>query len=212
MPVLAVGQANQPPSVKIIKPAQAPYLETGKTIAYEIEVEDAEDGYSIYEEIEPFKVFLELRILNSREAARQVSAAPESPAIALVKANDCLTCHRIRNRFMGPSFQEIAEKHAGDTAPMIKSIQNGSQGQWGNTAIMPPHETLTEEQVKALAGWIADLNDSETYELMAGTSGIIQVDPSLGGKVLWIQASYLDMGGEATDPIQGTADRIYPLR
>ncbi len=207
LPCLA--QANQPPTVKLVDPSEAASLPTGRAISYAIEVEDPEDGYSIYDEIPASEIFLEVGIAPSEAAAREMLKAEPPPGLALIKANDCLSCHQVRSRHMGPSFLEVAERRRGDIRTMVHSIKQGSRGQWGDVAVMPPHPTLTDEEVRAMADWIAGLPAHHFMDLLPGTSGILRVDPAFSGQYLWIRASYVDHGSPAK---QGSASSIFHLK
>lgn len=75
---------------------------------------------------------------------------------ALAKKNDCLGCHAVATKLVGPAYQEVAEKYAGQpdaVATIVKSIRSGSVGKWGDLP-MPPHPKLSESDAKRLAAWI----------------------------------------------------------
>lgn len=65
----------------------------------------------------------------------------------LVTSNDCLTCHKISDTAMGPSFNSIANRYDNIEANVTKllvSVQKGSSGTWG-TNTMTPHPNLTPQ-------------------------------------------------------------------
>ncbi len=75
---------------------------------------------------------------------------------ALAKKNDCLGCHAAATKLVGPAYQEVAAKYAGQTDArdvLVQSIRNGSVGKWGDVP-MPPHPKLSEADAKRLATWI----------------------------------------------------------
>ncbi len=207
------SQDNQPPIVKIIRPQMTSPWETGKSIPYEIEVEDPEDGYSIYDEIESTKVFLEWRILASEEEAQSMDEFTPARGLTLIKNHNCFTCHYIRRKYVGPSYLDISEKHQGDPNFLKQSIKEGSQGRWGDIAVMPAHPQLEDDEIKAMADWIASLyQDRNHYDIVAGTSGIIQIDSIHTGKYLWIKASYRDQGITGAEPKTGAMSLHFPLQ
>ncbi|MQQ99887.1 SorB family sulfite dehydrogenase c-type cytochrome subunit [Glaciimonas soli] len=77
---------------------------------------------------------------------------------ALLAANACLACHSVDNKIVGPSFKDVAAKYHGDNAGQTKiaaSIRDGSTGKWGAGGVMPPHPTLSSDDIKAMAEFVA---------------------------------------------------------
>lgn len=77
----------------------------------------------------------------------------------LAAKSGCLACHRADVKVVGPAYQEVAKRYAKDKgaeAKLIKSINEGGTGKWGQIP-MPPKggsTTVTEAEVQALAKWI----------------------------------------------------------
>ncbi|MCJ8170841.1 c-type cytochrome [Atopomonas sediminilitoris] len=88
------------------------------------------------------------------------AALLSQPAIAeegeaLFKTKNCVACHSVDAKLVGPAFKEVAAKYAGqaDAADVLAaSIKNGQNGKWGPIP-MPPNN-VTEEQAKVLANWV----------------------------------------------------------
>lgn len=75
---------------------------------------------------------------------------------ALARKNDCLGCHAVAVKLVGPAYKDVAAKYAGqaDAATQLaNSIRNGSVGKWGELA-MPAHPKLSDADAKKLAAWI----------------------------------------------------------
>ena len=73
----------------------------------------------------------------------------------LARNSNCVACHRIDNKFIGPSFQEIAAKYKADSgaeSSLIEKVKNGSSGAWG--AIPMPPNAVHDEDIRALVQWI----------------------------------------------------------
>ncbi len=91
-------------------------------------------------------------------AAAAVAADPAAAAAqALAKKHNCLTCHGIDNKVVGPGLREVARKHAGRgdaLAYLQNKIVAGGSGVWG--AIPMPAQTLPADDAKAIAQWLAD--------------------------------------------------------
>lgn len=74
----------------------------------------------------------------------------------LAKKNNCLSCHATDKKIVGPAFQDVAKKYAGQAdaeANVAKSIKAGGSGKWGPVP-MPPQAQLSDADTKTLAAWI----------------------------------------------------------
>ncbi|HYN59562.1 MAG TPA: c-type cytochrome [Rubrivivax sp.] len=75
---------------------------------------------------------------------------------ALARQLNCLTCHSLDSKLVGPGLREVAKKYAGrpDAAEYLaQRIISGGSGVWGNVP-MPP-QSVPPADAKALAQWIA---------------------------------------------------------
>jgi cytochrome c len=93
-------------------------------------------------------------------AARATAAAVPTPAAAaqaLARKHNCLTCHGLDNKVVGPALKDVAKKYAGraDAVPyMAQKIRAGGAGVWGSISM--PAQTLNAEDAQAIAQWLAD--------------------------------------------------------
>lgn len=74
----------------------------------------------------------------------------------LAKKNNCLACHATDKKIVGPAYQDVAKKYAGQAdaeAALAKSIKAGGSGKWGPIP-MPPQAQLSDADAKTLAAWI----------------------------------------------------------
>ncbi len=75
----------------------------------------------------------------------------------LAKKNACMACHAADKKLVGPSYQEVAKKYAGDkdaVAKLTESIKKGGSGKWGPVP-MPAQAALSDADAKILAAWVA---------------------------------------------------------
>ena len=88
--------------------------------------------------------------------AAVVVAAPAMADEALAKSKNCLACHAVDKKVVGPSYKDVAKKYAGqkDAADMLagKVIKGGS-GVWGPVP-MPANAQVNEADAKKLVAWI----------------------------------------------------------
>ena len=95
-----------------------------------------------------------------------VAEVPQTSSLAgqaLVQASDCLRCHGMDRRYVGPSFRQIADRYRAqpDAANYLaRKIREGSVGKWGRT-VMPRHPQVTEVQAQAMALWVLGLPIAE---------------------------------------------------
>ena len=91
--------------------------------------------------------------------ATPVALAPGSSgaaALALASKHTCTACHGAESKIVGPGFKQIASRYAGRAdaqAYLADKIKGGGQGVWGPIP-MPP-QSLPDNDVKALAAWLA---------------------------------------------------------
>lgn len=83
------------------------------------------------------------------------AATPAMANVELAKAKNCMACHAIDKKMVGPGFKEIAAKYAGQKgmeAKLATKIISGGAGAWG-TMPMPPNP-LSQPEAASLAKWI----------------------------------------------------------
>jgi cytochrome c len=83
------------------------------------------------------------------------------PGQRLIAANDCLTCHQINKKNIGPSYQEIANRYEmgqGNIENLADRIIKGATGLWSNNK-MTPHPNLSQQQAQEMARYILSLRN-----------------------------------------------------
>lgn len=74
---------------------------------------------------------------------------------ALAKAKNCLACHAVDKKLVGPAYKDVAAKYKGDkgaAATLAAKIKAGGKGVWGEIP-MPPNN-VTDDEAKKLANWV----------------------------------------------------------
>jgi cytochrome c len=92
--------------------------------------------------------------LIAAAALLAAGAAQANPDLAAKSA--CTACHAMDKKQIGPAFQEIAAKYAGDKdaeAKLVKKVKEGGSGVWGPMA-MPPNAAVKDEDIKTLVKWV----------------------------------------------------------
>jgi cytochrome c551/c552 len=83
------------------------------------------------------------------------------PGLTAIQKSDCLTCHKANEKSVGPSFNSIAGKYAGDDNNilyLVSKVRNGGAGVWGNVP-MAAHPTLSEAEVSEMVRYILSLKN-----------------------------------------------------
>lgn len=82
--------------------------------------------------------------------------AMASAGLDLAKKSNCLACHAVDKKVVGPSYQDVAKKYAGDKtadAKLIEKVKKGGSGTWGAIP-MPPNAQVSDADIKTLVTWV----------------------------------------------------------
>ena len=100
-------------------------------------------------------------------AGAHAAAAPATPAAAtqvavagasampldVLQKNSCTACHAVDRKVVGPSWSEVAKRHAGKAEYIAGKIRSGGSGTWGQIP-MPP-QAISAEEAGRIAQWLA---------------------------------------------------------
>ena len=99
-------------------------------------------------------IYLSLLVAAGLLSAGAAQAADE---MALAKSKNCLACHAVDKKLVGPSYLDIAKKYtAKDEAMLVEKVLKGGKGNWGQIP-MPPNASVTPDEAKKLVTWILSL-------------------------------------------------------
>jgi cytochrome c len=99
-----------------------------------------------------------MRLLHVTTAT-MVATLVSTAALAskeLAQKSACLACHAADKKLVGPAYQDVVKKYAGQKdaeATLANSIKAGGSGKWGPVP-MPAQTALTDADARALAVWI----------------------------------------------------------
>lgn len=85
--------------------------------------------------------------------------AVTTPALAdlqLATAKNCMACHAVDKKLVGPSYKEVSAKYAGqkDAADKLAAkVMKGGAGVWGPVP-MPANPQVSPDEAKKLVAWI----------------------------------------------------------
>ena len=79
---------------------------------------------------------------------------------ALATKNNCMACHAVDKKLVGPAYRDVAKKYSGvvgdTTSALAASIKKGGAGKWGAIP-MPAQPQLSDADAKKLATWILSI-------------------------------------------------------
>jgi cytochrome c len=92
-------------------------------------------------------------------AATFAVTTPAFADLALATSKNCMACHAIDKKVVGPAYKDVAKKYAGDpkaAAMLATKIMKGGSGAWGPVP-MPANAQVNDAEAKKLAAWVLSL-------------------------------------------------------
>lgn len=85
-----------------------------------------------------------------------VVSTPALADLALATAKNCMACHSVDKKLVGPSYKDVAAKYADqkDAADKLAAkVMKGGSGVWGPVP-MPANAQVNADEAKKLVAWI----------------------------------------------------------
>ncbi|WP_431276304.1 c-type cytochrome [Variovorax ureilyticus] len=82
--------------------------------------------------------------------------APAVADLALATSKNCMSCHAVDRKVLGPAFKDVAAKYKdnkGALELLANKIMKGGSGVWGPVP-MPANNQVSEADAKKLAAWV----------------------------------------------------------
>ena len=211
---LAIG--NEPPVIELVSANNKSFFWKDTTsFAYEFSVSDKEDGrLTSVENNNPFIQFTYQPPIAEKNLGHQ-NVNPVDQGRELVDTNNCLGCHKIDEKMVGPAFRDVAKKYQKDSKALtylVNKIGNGGSGVWGEMN-MPAFSGLSEADRTALATYVLSLTDNQAPKglPLAGTVELKNSTANLGkpnepfkttGESYKFVVSFIDKGANGLAPIE----------
>jgi cytochrome c len=77
----------------------------------------------------------------------------------LAKAKNCMACHSVSSKVVGPAFKDVAAKYAGQKDAedkLTRKVLKGGSGVWGAVP-MPANAQVSEAEARTLVKWVLSL-------------------------------------------------------
>lgn len=74
----------------------------------------------------------------------------------LAKAKNCMACHAVASKLVGPAYKDVAAKYAGQSgaeAKLVQKVLKGGSGAWGAVP-MPANPQVSEAEAHTLVKWV----------------------------------------------------------
>jgi len=89
------------------------------------------------------------------------SALSSEEHMELLQKSNCLGCHKIEGKKVGPSYTEVAQKYKGDAnaAAMLENkVAHGGNGVWGSMPMPANSPHVAEKDIKVMIAFILSLS------------------------------------------------------
>ena len=83
-------------------------------------------------------------------------STPAQADLQLATAKNCMACHAVDKKLVGPAYKDVAAKYAGQADAVAKleaKVLKGGAGVWGPVP-MPANAQVTPAEAKQLVAWI----------------------------------------------------------
>lgn len=92
--------------------------------------------------------------VEAPKAEQKEPVLAQADALALLKKSNCLLCHSIEKKVVGPAYKDVAAKYRGQDveAKLFAKVTTGGKGVWGSTA-MPP-QMANRDDIRSLIRFV----------------------------------------------------------
>jgi cytochrome c len=76
---------------------------------------------------------------------------------ALAKSQNCLACHTVDKKLLGPAYRDVAKKYKGDKEAeekLIHKVKTGGSGVWGPIPMPANSPKVSDADIKTLVEWV----------------------------------------------------------
>ncbi|WP_420474563.1 c-type cytochrome [Noviherbaspirillum sp. ST9] len=89
-------------------------------------------------------------------AAGSIVSTSAFADVKLATAKNCMACHAIDKKVVGPAFKDVAAKYGsqkGAEDALVQKVLKGSTGAWGGMP-MPANTGVNEKEARTLVQWV----------------------------------------------------------
>ncbi len=220
---ITVNVGNEPPEVSIFSPQHGGFFEWDTDLELKVSVRDFEDGDSSEQ-----GEWMSRRVLwdtiihqSSPEKVEELALsgrASGGAGLTMIQHSDCLNCHAVDRKVIGPAFLEIAQRYAGDPEALNRAagrVISGSSKVWGEVPMLP-HSQFTPDEAREMVAWIfslaSDADEDQPRPVQAVATRFRPARPGGSDEAdsasLVVRVSYTDLGSGETGPLTAS-DSIH---
>ncbi len=85
-----------------------------------------------------------------------MAAQPVLASEKLAEKHNCLNCHSVSEKVVGPAFKDVADKYRGQknaAAMLADKVRKGGSGVWGEVN-MPANPKVSDKDLKKIIAWV----------------------------------------------------------
>ncbi|MEM9341374.1 MAG: PKD domain-containing protein, partial [Bacteroidota bacterium] len=177
-----------------------------QSVNYEVLVSDEEDGSTSDGTIGASDVSVTIDYLERGADMTLIAQGHQQAAVlsktvsgkTLMENSDCSSCHQEKQRSIGPSYVEVAQRYEGDPSAsdyLVGKIINGGAGVWGEQA-MAAHPQLSSSDTRKMVAYILSLSkESSSTQQPVSIKGEYVFEPENDDEGAFVfTASYTDRG------------------
>ncbi|HZJ00852.1 MAG TPA: ThuA domain-containing protein [Gemmatimonadaceae bacterium] len=208
-----VVAGNEPPNVDVdVVGSNKSFYFPGVPVQYAVRVTDREDGTLANGRIPAQRVNVAAQY--SKEGMPAAAATKSSGSVVaqsrgrtLIEGSDCLACHQLNRKSIGPAYADVAKKYHSDSAAiarLVRKIRTGGSGVWGSVT-MPAHPQITEEQASQILAYIMSLAAPRPTTPSLPPTGSYTPPAGSGDSptgVVVVSAAYTDRGANGMPAIE----------
>ncbi|MDO8413884.1 MAG: c-type cytochrome [Gallionellaceae bacterium] len=96
----------------------------------------------------------------SAEVVPMPTAVSLEEGLALAQKNNCLACHQLDTKLIGPAWRDVAKKYktvAGSEHALVIKVATGGGGTWGEMPMPAMAPNVKDQDIRALVKFILNL-------------------------------------------------------
>ena len=96
---------------------------------------------------------------EKKEAASGEVTVKNQKGLELIGASDCMTCHKLDAKNIGPAYTDVAQKYEATQAnidTLVQKVIKGGSGNWGAVP-MSPHPSISKEDATEMVKYVLGL-------------------------------------------------------
>ncbi|MFD2244637.1 c-type cytochrome [Pontibacter ruber] len=128
---------------------------------YESPESDSADAADLNASLRQSEVDTNITNIGTDRSVEPATSDTFAEGEKLIAQSDCLACHQVDKKLVGPSYKEVAQKYAFNDKNvnyLSEKIIKGGKGVWGEVP-MTPHPDMPEQNAQAMAKYILSLNN-----------------------------------------------------